>query len=377
MYDAKPLVQQVADSTDQLRLIDPPRKSGGNGAFDLDPEIAPQTKIFVGDARFVPLPPRSVDLVVTSPPYWKKRDYGGESQIGQESHPDEYIKNLVKALRDWRRVLRKTGSVFINVGDTYWKKRLAGIPALLELAVAQDGWIVRNRIIWAKGGGMPEPARDRLANRHEFIFHLVKDFEYYYDIFGYSQKFGNGANPGDIWPIDLVRNGSSHLAPFPPELVERSVFLACPPAVCYECNQPVRRIVRRTARLDPKRPQAKRAMEIAQEAKLTAAHIRAIQATGISDAGKARRVQTGTDRNAAEVRRLAKEAKEALGGYFREFTFAKKESVGWDRCECDAPLAPGVVLDPFVGTGTTVNVAKSLGLSAFGVDINTWHKRDR
>ena len=102
----------------------------------------------------------------------------------------------------------------------------------------------------------------------------------------------------------------------------------------------------------------------------------AIQATGVSDSGKALRTQTGTGRNTKTVRALALEAKNALGGYFREFTFAKRESIGWTDCECDHVsdvgkdrYIPGVVLDPFMGTGTTLDVAAHLGRSAVGVDL--------
>jgi hypothetical protein len=95
----------------------------------------------------------------------------------------------------------------------------------------------------------------------------------------------------------------------------------------------------------------------------------AIRATGISDAGKARLVQTGTDRNTARVRELAQEAKALLGGYFREFTFAKRRSTGWTDCGCGEGFVPGVVLDPFMGTGTTVEVASKLGRSAIGIDL--------
>ena len=90
--------------------------------------------------------------------------------------------------------------------------------------------------------------------------------------------------------------------------------------------------------LDPDRPQARRALAIAKENGLTAEHIAAIHATGISDAGKARLVQTGTDKNSKRVQELAREAKAVLGGYFREFTFAKRKMAGWEKCECGAIL---------------------------------------
>lgn len=109
-------------------------------------------------------------------------------------------------------------------------------------------------------------------------------------------------------------------------------------------------------------------MKIAREAGLTRDHIAAIQATGISDAGKALHFQNGT--SSAKVRKLAAEAKKILGGYFREFTFARRETIRWTKCKCRQGFMPGVVLDPFMGTGTTLRVATRMGYSAIGVDLS-------
>jgi hypothetical protein len=216
--------------------------------------------------------------------------------------------------------------------------------------------------------------RDRLASRHEYVLHFAVN-GYYYDLFGYAQEYSvdhRGANPGDVWEIERKRDLGSHLAPFPAEIARRAILLATPMLVCTSCGQPQRRRVERTKRdLDLSRPQARRALELAKAADLTEEHIAAIQATGISDAGKARFVQTGTDKNSDRVRKLAKEAKTKLGGYFREFTFAKRRESGWEKCSCGKPFEPGVVLDPFMGTGTTLEVANSLGRSAIGVDLDT------
>lgn len=327
-------------------------------------------RVIESDARDIPLEDNTVDLVVTSPPYWQKRDYGFSGQIGQEEDPDEFVDQIMEALREWRRALRPTGSVFLNIGDTYHKRSLVGIPGRIERAAQEDGWLLRNRIVWTKDGGMPEPAKNRLANRNEFILHLTQDNDYYYDLFQYANTYGNGSNPGDVWNMDLERNMGDHLAPYPTELAERAITAACPERVCPSCGSPYERIVKRTTQLDPSRPQARRAMEIAEEEGLTEEHIRAVQASGITDAGKAREIQNGTDRNSEEVTRLAKEAKEVLGGYFREFTFAKRATAGWSSCECDAGPVPGVVLDPFMGSGTTLQAAAKLGRSGVGVDLS-------
>lgn len=384
---------------------------------DPSPDVLPEVKLVQGDARH--LPPNepflddSVDLVVTSPPYWQKRDYGVDDQIGQEATPQEFTGAIVDCLKEWRRVLRPTGSVFLNIGDTFHKRQLAGIPARVEAAAGDDGWIIRNRIIWAKDGGMPEPAQNRLANRHEYIIHLVPKHEYYYDIFGYARAMGNGANPGDVWRwcdtcgsgtsdaaetfLDVVpnwrfcptcgrelahdpedvwrfnpgRHMGKHLAPFPTEIVRRAILLACPISVCEACGTPRRRCVEPTDQLDPARAQARRAMEIAREAGLTAEHLAAVRATGVSDAGKALKIQNGTGRNAAEVKKLAAEAKAVLGGYFREFTFSRRETVDWTRCGCDARQVPGTVFDPFMGTGTTLKTALAMGRSVIGLDLDS------
>lgn len=322
-----------------------------------------------GDARATRLPDNSVDTIITSPPYWNKRDYGHADQIGQESTPEAYVNSILECLEEWKRVLRPHGSVFLNVGDTYYKKSLLGIPGRIEWdAVNKGGWLVRNRVIWAKETGMPDPVKNRLANRHEYVIHLTYRPNYYYDLLGYSEEFGNGANPGDVWTINPERNMGKHLAPFPQELVERALKLAAPPQVCATCEVARRRVFERTAELDPGRPQARRAMELADKHKLTPEHIRAIQAFGVSDVGKATKFQNGTGRNSLEVQRLAAEAKAVLGGYFREFTFAKKRTVGWTDCGHGTP-GRGTVLDPFAGTGTTLTTARDAGLNAIGVDL--------
>lgn len=328
----------------------------------------PTMTIVQGDARETNLPDHSVDLIVTSPPYWQKRDYGHDDQIGLESTPDGYIAAIMECLTEWKRVLRPSGSIFLNVGDTYYRKSLVGVPAGIEYHAIKLGWRIRNRIIWAKTVGMPDPVRNRLVNRHEYIIHLTARDSYYYDLQGYSEEYGNGTNPGDVWTINPERNMGAHLAPYPQEIVRRAIRLGAPPQVCAECGQPRRRVTERTDQLDPTRPQAKRAMELAKQHQLTPEHIRAIQATGVSDAGKALRVQNGTGRNSAEVQRLAAEAKAALGGYFREFTFAKKVTTGWTDCGHEAP-SRGVVLDPFMGTGTTLKTAVEMGYDAIGVDL--------
>jgi len=331
-------------------------------------DSSPTHTIREGDARDLPVADNSVDLIFTSPPYWQKRDYGHVDQIGQEETPDAYVSKLMEAFEEWERVLRDTGTILLNIGDTYKNKSRVGVPWKLAEAARQRGWCVRSEIIWKKPNGMPTSSTDRFINRHEYIFHFTPRDDYYFDKFGYKMVYDD---PVDVWEVPHDRN-DNHLAPYPEELVQRGLVAACPPAVCKSCGRPRQRIVDKSLKqLNEDRPQARRAMEIFEESELEDDHLRAIQATGISDAGKGREVQNGTGSNTEEVLKLADEAKDVLGGYFREFTFPEKTTVGWTECDCDKPdTIPGMVLDPFAGSGTTIEVAISMGLSAVGVDID-------
>ena len=346
---------------------------GLEGKSPLPHLSAQRPQWFKGDARDLSfLPEASVDLVVTSPPYWRRRDYGHPRQLGQESSPEVYIEALVEILAGWRRLLRPHASVFVNLGDTYRNGFLMGIPARFEVAVRQSGWNVANHIVWTKSVGRPEPRAYRLANRHEVIFHLThakRAAHYFFDLYALSTDLGRSANPGDVWDLHPARSRSDHLAPFPPELARRAILVACPERICSACGRPFTRDLEPTAELDSTRPQAVRAMELFKQHGLTEDHLSAIRAVGISDAGKGKQLQSGAGRNAAHVKRLAAEAKQALGGYFREFTFAPKRQVGWKGCDCEAPTVPGTVLDPFMGSGTTLCVAEVLGRNALGVDL--------
>jgi len=313
----------------------------------------------------------SVNLIVTSPPYWQLRDYGVDDQLGQEDGVETYIDNLIDALDRWKNFLHPKGSVFVNLGDKYHQKSVVGIPGMFAQKAKEGGWTIRNHIIWAKKNGIPDPADDRLVPRHEHIFHLVQDDDYYYDLFGYSQVYGNGSNSGDVWHMSHDRNTGDHLAPFPQELVLRAVTLACPPKVCTECGEPYAREVERPPKnLNKDRPQAERAIKKFENSDLDEKHLKAIRAVGISDAGKAKEIQGGTENNDSEVQELAEEAKEVLGGYFREFTFPLPKTVGWSGCNCNADTVPGMVFDPFAGSGTTLNTAYSLGYQAWGTDLD-------
>ena len=177
------------------------------------------SKILCGDAAEVlkTLPPESVNMCVTSPPYYGLRDYGENGQIGVEQSPDEYIARLVKVFDEVNRVLAKDGTLWLNIGDSYagsgkgpmtlqqngknkdvfdmssriydvpkkWDgikpKDLIGIPWSLAFALRERGWYLRSEIIWHKKNCLPESAKDRPTKCHEHIFLLAKSSKYYFD----------------------------------------------------------------------------------------------------------------------------------------------------------------------------------------------------
>lgn len=151
----------------------------------------------------------SIDCVITSPPYWQLRDYGYEGQWGLEPTFQEYLEHLWSMMDEIYRVLKKSGTVWVNLGDTYGSKSggmkdgnmskknnwtqtvvqtkvidkcLLLIPHRFAIGCIDRGWIVRNDVIWAKRNGMPESVTDRFSKKHEYFFFMVKSEKYFFDL---------------------------------------------------------------------------------------------------------------------------------------------------------------------------------------------------
>jgi len=270
------------------------------------------------------MPDELVDLVITSPPYYGLRNYGKDAtttwggdkdcehewikadtkkqephgktsktkqkglgfevdsfncskcnawkgQFGLEPNLDMYVKNSVEIYNEVKRVLKDTGSFYLNIGDTFKDKQLLMIPYKVAIAMQEDGWILRSVIIWNKPNPMPTAVKDRLNNVYEPMFHFVKKEKYYYNldairiptvtkskyspeqlkierqkIKDFRKQQGSsklidrcpdgdlvnnplGKNPGDVWNINTKAFPKAHFAVFPNTLVEKPIKSSCPP----------------------------------------------------------------------------------------------------------------------------------------------------
>lgn len=137
-----------------------------------------------GDSHAVlkTLPSESIDCCMTSPPYWGQRQYGGGG-IGEEATHARYIRDLTAIFAEVHRTLKPTGSFWLNIGDSYLNKSLLGLPWRVAFTlIDEQGWILRNSVIWNKVKGGPDNTKDRLRTVHENVFHFVKNPKnYYYD----------------------------------------------------------------------------------------------------------------------------------------------------------------------------------------------------
>ncbi len=312
-----------------------------------------------GEALFLlqQLPDESIDCCMTSPPYWNKRQYqnGG---IGLEADYRAYIADLTEIFAQVKRVLKPTGSFWLNIGDSYLNKALVGIPWRVAITLTDvQGWILRNSVIWNKVKGGPDNTEDRLRNVHENIFHFVKlPTGYYYN-------------------VDAIRT-----KPREARIVNGAIVSATGVSgVRYR-----RQIELSTALTDSEKQAAFKALGemLARVSKGEIADFRMI----------IRGQQRTTHSDAERVSGRARELKEK-GFYFLTYhAEGSKPGDVWDilpedtqkRCDhfapypedlCKIPILAtcppdGIVLDPFCGTGTTTLVARKLSRKSIGIDIS-------
>ncbi|WP_114943503.1 DNA-methyltransferase [Microvirga calopogonii] len=321
-------------------------------------DIALTHQVIRGDAATVlaSLPTASVDMCMTSPPYWGHREYDSPG-IGHEASYEGYVINLLRVMAEVKRVLKPEGSLWLNLGDTYVDKHLLGLPWRVAIKLTDEGnWILRNDVIWNKVKGSPDTARDKLRTVHEHVFHFVKQKSYYYDVDAIR------ANPKE----SNVINGSV-------------VSATGVSGIRYK-----RQIELSTALTPAEKVEALKALNLMLEE---------VRAKRIADFRMIiRGQQRTTHSNSAKVSGRAREIRDKGFCFLKYHPNGSKPSDVWDILPertrrndvhfapypadlCRIPILAtcpkdGVVLDPFCGTGTTLAVAKALGRSAIGIDVS-------
>lgn len=326
----------------------------------LSPQSSQQYLLIPGNVLDVlkEIPSASIDMTITSPPYWQHRKYTEDNSFGNESSFNLYIDTLMKVFAELKRVLKPSGSLWLNLGDTYRNKNLQGIPWRIAIALQDaQGWILRNDIIWHKIKGNPDNSKDKLRNTHEHLFHFVKEKNYYYD-------------------VDSIRNErkSSQVNKQGQVITATGVS-----GVNYR-----RQITRSTVLKDEEKNNALKELDGALE--------KIKSGEWVDFRMIIRGQQRTTHSDSLEVSGRASELKKK-GFYFLPYhPNGSKPGDVWDiipedRWRKDIHFAPfpeelclipvkatcpnqGIVLDPFVGTGTAILTAIKLGRRGLGIDLS-------
>ena len=350
----------------------------------------PGATLYLGDTRdrLRDLPPRSIHCTVTSPPYWGLRSYLEEDhhskqyEIGAEPSPDCgthgqaqcgacFVCSMVSVFREVRRVLRDDGTLWLNLGDTFDDGQLL-IPSRVALALVADGWKLVQDIIWYSPNKMPEPVQNRCTKSHEHIFLLTKGPDYYFDSVAieedasdpkrpaqgnyrrprpgdpYKQQQGESdrtwgesgtVNKRDVWIVPTRGYPGAHFATFSPELITPCILAGTSEhGTCSTCRRPWERAV--------------------------------VRVGGIS-------AETDNENTRDRSFNWSRNGKPGSGSTL-DGTVARRETVGWRKmCGCRTDeVVPAVVLDPFVGSGTTVATALELGRRGVGIDLSEKYLRE-
>lgn len=328
-----------------------------------------------------------VQMCVTSPPYYGLRDYGVDGQIGLEETPEKYIKNLVNVFRHVWDILDDDGILWVNIGDSYYnyrpgksqsipkqsftdskqdapqacsrrankfdnlkEKDLIGIPWMLAFALRNDGWHLRQDIIWNKPNPMPESVKDRCTKSHEYLFLFSKSKNYFFDSFAIkeqttnnspifqkqSDEFSDERNKRSVWTIATSTFKDAHFATYPIELIEPCILSGTSEkGHCPKCGS---RFVRDVQKTRLKRNELKKSDPRYRPNSYKGNYG---DINGKADAG---------------------------------FLFSK--TLGFiPTCNCGVDPVPDIVFDPFMGSGTTAFVSLKHGRNFLGCELNMDYKK--
>ena len=322
--------------------------------------VASTSPVFIAGDAFRALqcfPDELVDCCMTSPPYWGKRDYASGG-IGLETNSREFIDNLSIVCAEIKRVLKPTGSFWLNIGDSYQKKGLSGIPwrVALEL-IDQQGWILRNSVIWNKIKGGPDNTKDRLRNTHENLFHFVKKSKnYYYDV----DAIRSTPQKSKIVNGSIVSASGVRGVRYKRQL-ELSTELNSEERKCaFEALESMLDLVRKGKVADFR-------MIIRGQQRTT--HSDSVKVSGrakeLRDRGFYFLKYNPKGSKPSDVWDILPEDRHRRGSHFAPFPE--------DLCKipilATSPVG-GIVLDPFCGTGTTNFVARCLQRKSIGIDLS-------
>lgn len=380
----------------------------------------PDFTLWLGDALTVTreLPSQSVNCCITSPPYWKLRDYAADEQLGNEATPDEYVTRLIEVFAEVARVLRDDGTLWLNLGDSYVgtsgggqgkggaradrthtarigvksapglkAKNLAGIPWRVAFALQAEGWYLRSDIIWHKPNPMPSSATDRPTLAHEYLFLFTRSSTYYYDADAIREEA-----KWERWGDQTTGSGSmGWIGPGKKrELVKRRTVRegvdtngggqgAGAITLTEGQGKNKRSVWTIPTESNPDPHYATFPQALVEPCILAGTSEKGYCAEcGAPWVRETERVDKGYDgsrygenaQHANEGVASGGTARSTLGSSGGTLT-GRRETVAWKpTCDHNARIVNGTIFDPFIGSGTTALVARRLGRKCVGVEIS-------